>query len=112
MTEEIKKFIELSDVLSLKLTCKHCVSELSIPSSRDMLRPEERGKLNDCPVCGRNWATVNESSCEITIAKFVDALNQLRGTLKNFPAGFSFMLEIKNPKVTPPSTSGKSEPEP
>lgn len=96
MTEETKKFIELSDILSLRLECKRCESELLISSLRDMLRREEEGKLNNCPVCGREWASVSGSSCELTIAQFLDSLNKLRSTLKTFPAGFLLTLEIKN----------------
>jgi transcription elongation factor Elf1 len=96
MTEETKKFIELSDVLSLRLECRHCGSGLSISSCRDMMRREEQGKLSNCPVCGREWASIGGSSCEMTIAQFVDCLNKLRGTLKSFPAGFLLTLEIKN----------------
>jgi hypothetical protein len=105
MTEETKKFIELSDVLALRLECRHCGSGLLISSGRDMMKREEQGKLNNCPVCGREWASVSGSSCEMTIAQFVDCLNKLRATLKTFPAGFIMTLEVKDAKKPQMGTS-------
>jgi hypothetical protein len=102
MTTEIKKFIELEDVLSLRLECKGCHSELIISSGRDLRKSEEQGKLSDCPVCRKPWASVNGSSCEITIARFLESLNALRGTLKTFPVGFSLTLEVKNERQVAP----------
>ena len=98
MTSQTKKFIELSDILSLRFGCKHCSSELLISSLRDIEKKEEQGKLNDCPVCRREWASVGGSSCELTIARFLTALNKLRSELHTFPVGFSLMLEITNEK--------------
>lgn len=105
MTEETKKFIELSDVLALRLECKYCGSGLSISSYRDLMKREEQGKLSNCPVCSREWASVSGSTCEMTIGQFVDCLNKLRGTLKTFPAGFVLTLEIKNEKKPQAETS-------
>jgi transcription elongation factor Elf1 len=102
MTSETKKFIELGDVLSLRFECKHCDSELMISSLRDIGKQEEHGKLDKCPVCGRDWACVSGSSCEMTIAKFLESLNALRGVLKSFPAGFYLTLEVKNERQVGP----------
>lgn len=98
MTSQTKKFLDFSDILSLRFKCNHCASELLISSFRDLEKREEQGKLNNCPVCGREWASIGGSSCELTIARFLTALNKLRNELSAFPAGFSLMLEIKNEK--------------
>jgi|SRR5271156_3298054 len=98
MTSQTKKFMELSDILSLRFECKHCGSELLISSLRDIDKKEEQGKLNDCPVCRREWARVNGSSSESVIAKFLTALNKLRSELDTFPFGFSLTLELTNEK--------------
>jgi len=101
MTSQTKKFIELTDMLSLRFECKHCNSELLISSLRDL----ELGTLNNCPVCGRPWASINGSTCEPTIAEFLTALNKLRVTVGRhenvFPAGFNLTIEIKDDKPTP-----------
>ncbi len=96
MTSETKRFIELSDLLSLRLECKHCHSELLLSSLRSLGTKEEQGKLNRCPVCSRDWALVNGSTCELTIAEFLKALNSLRDALGSFPAGFKLTLEIEH----------------
>jgi transcription elongation factor Elf1 len=94
MTSETKKFIEFSDILSIRFECKHCGSELVISSLRDMGKREEQGKLSNCPVCTRPWASVNGSTCESTITGFLDALNKVRESLGSFPAGFLLTLEV------------------
>ena len=100
MTTQTKRFIELQDILSLRFECKHCGSELLVSSLRDLSSREEFGKLNDCPVCRKPWASVSGSTCELTIAEFLTALNKLRGTLGKhsgaFPSGFSLMIEVKD----------------
>jgi transcription elongation factor Elf1 len=87
MTSQTKKFLELSDVLSLRFECKHCQSGLLVSSLRDLEKREEHGRLNNCPVCGRLCASVNGSMCELAIAKFLGALNELRRIIGTFPAG-------------------------
>jgi len=99
MTTQTKKFIELSDILALRFECKECHSELLISSLRDISKREQQGKLNTCPVCRKEWASVNGSTCELAIAEFLTELNKLRGLLGThqgaFPAGFSLTVEIK-----------------
>jgi hypothetical protein len=105
MTSQTKKFIELPDLLNLRFQCKHCQSELLISSSHDLAARKERGRLNECPVCLQPWASVNGSSCEMTIAEFLDSLNKLRSTLGTqdgaFPAGFTLTIEIKDERPQP-----------
>ena len=100
MTSEIQKFIELSDILALKLECKHCESSLAIPSSRDMARREDIGKLSSCPVCQRPWATLAGTTYEPLIAKFVSSLNEIRKAFKDAPIGFILTLEISSDPVS------------
>jgi hypothetical protein len=99
MTTQTKRFIELSDILALRFECKHCGCELLISSLHDMSKREEQGKLNDCPVCRKPWASVNGSTCESAIAEVLSSLNKLRrliGTHQDaFPAGFALTVEIK-----------------
>jgi hypothetical protein len=100
MTSQTQKFIELSDIVALKLECKHCGSALAIPSSRDMTRREDVGKLSSCPVCQMPWATLGGATYEPLIAKFVSALNEIRRTFKDAPIGFTLTFEVTGEKPT------------
>ena len=99
MTSQMKQFIELSDMLSLRFECKHCKSELLLPSARDLSEKEECGRLNKCPACDKPWASINGSTCQPAIGKFLESLNTLRGMLGihqgAFPAGFNLTIEVK-----------------
>jgi|SRR5579872_1749796 len=99
MTSQTKKFIELSDIIALRLECKNqeCKATL-ITSARDF----RKGTLNACPVCKEPWAIVNGGSCELAVSDFMQAFHKLESMLcaGNFPAGFSLMLEIKEEPET------------
>jgi transcription elongation factor Elf1 len=107
MTTQTKRFIELSDILALRFECKECHSELLVSSLQDISKRDEQGKLNNCPVCRKPWASIGGSTCELAIAEFLTALNKLRGMLGihqgAFPAGFSLTVEIKDKEQAKPS---------
>jgi hypothetical protein len=94
MTSETQRFIELSDILSLKLKCKGCGSALTIPSTRQMAMREELGKLSTCPICRKPWATLEGSTYEPLIIEFVSSLNKLRTAFKDAPIGFALTFEV------------------
>jgi len=98
MTSETQRFIELSDILALKLKCKGCGSALTIPSTRQMAVREEMGKLSTCPICRKPWATLEGATYEPLIIKFVSALNELRAGLENAPIGFTLTFEVADEK--------------
>lgn len=106
MTSQTKKFIDLTDFLALRFECKSCGSTLVIPSTRNLEQREEQGKLSDCPVCRKPWASVGGSTCEPEIARFLAALSRLNDLLSRFPAGFTLTLEVK-PDLTLPLKDGK-----
>jgi hypothetical protein len=96
MTSQIRKLIELADILALNLKCKSCGSSLAIPASRDMTTREEMGKLASCPVCRRAWANLNGSTYEPAIYEFTGALNKLRSIITTAPLGFEMTLQISD----------------
>jgi hypothetical protein len=112
MTTQTKRFIELSDILALRFECKECHSELLVSSLQDISKREELGKLNNCPVCRKPWASISGSTCELTIAEFLTALNKLRGLIGThrdaFPAGFVLTVEIKDKEQAKLSQNGAS----
>jgi len=100
VTSQTRKFIDLSDVLALKLDCKACKSSLTIPIARDLMAREEAFKLNDCPMCRTAWIAVNNSSYHAVLAEFTDKLKRLQGALDTAPWGFTLVLELKEEPKT------------
>lgn len=107
MTTQMKRYIELSDVLTLKLDCKACGSVLQVPLSRNMSAPEERLKLDRCPMCLAEWASLNGSTYQPSIAKFSSALKELARIMESEVLGFDLWIEIsaKDASVDEPLTS-------
>ena len=94
MTTQTKTFIEPSDILALKFTCDDCGCTLSVPVTRDLSKPEEKGKLDNCPMCRRFWVSRGDTSCHLEIAGFITGLNTLQQTVSK-KLGFTLALEIK-----------------
>lgn len=92
MTSQTQKFIESSDILTLKLECAGCGSTLAIPSSKDI--KNDVGKLGSCPICRRTWADSRGYSYEPLIAHFMSVLNNLRDALAKSETGFNLTIEI------------------
>jgi hypothetical protein len=108
MTIQIKHFIELADILSVRFTCIHCEATLSLPISDIKLKtgaPSNSGFINKCPGCGRPWADLNGSSYESEIVKFTKSLNALKAAMcgdealgyKPAPLSFSLSVEVSRP---------------
>jgi len=100
MTSEIQKFIELSDILALKLKCKGCRSTITIPFARDMSNRDSAGKLSFCPICQRTWANSQGASCAPDLVRFATALGSLREVLTDTGIGFTLTLEISSDPVS------------
>jgi hypothetical protein len=102
MTVQTKHFIELTDLVALRFTCKHCEATLSLPLSDIKLSTGENSPINmflgNCPSCGRGWMLTNGATYEPIVKKFTAALNRLREMLQQeppAPIGCSLMLELK-----------------
>jgi hypothetical protein len=85
-----RAFIELSDILSLRLECKRCHSSITIPRM-DRGHSDEKFQTavrNECPSCGKNWAQGSWHA--------MAALNAIRSLAESLPttAGVKFSLEI------------------
>jgi hypothetical protein len=57
MTIQAKRFIELSDIIGLRLRCAECDAELLLPLAHE-LRVK---KLRNCPHCNAGWTTKGTS---------------------------------------------------
>ena len=94
MTNQTKHFIELSSILALRLRCNECEAEISLPLSKE-LRVK---RLRVCPHCEHAW-TINGSTMEGAIEDAIGASKTVARLLnRDFPVGFSLMLEIKADK--------------
>ena len=103
MTIQTKHFIDLSDIVALRLVCKYCDASLSVPLSDEKLKTDNMKNLflSECPSCGRNWAEAGGSTNEPLITRFTAALNRLRDTFEAAShIGMTLVLEIK-PEAVP-----------
>ncbi len=61
MTEQLKRFIELADIIGLRLECKKCGCSVSLGDSpKDAIYQQlykASSTLARCPGCGEEWKT-------------------------------------------------------
>jgi hypothetical protein len=98
MTSETKHFIELSDVIALRLKCRHCNAELHV--TLDEL-PRTDGALSICPNCKRPWATIHHNEFvphdyQKELVGFMDVLLETKTIVANKNLGFTLTLGINN----------------
>jgi ribosomal protein S27AE len=99
MTSQTQTFIELSDILSVRVECGKCQSTVTIPITREM----NLGGMRRCSNCGNAWLAVEMTSieeqvkdCAATIRATVDELRNWHKTLATMGSkGFSLTLEIQ-----------------
>ncbi len=101
MTTQTKTFIELSDILAVRVQCSKCQSTVTIPIARYM----NFAGMKRCTNCGNAWLAVEMSSiepqikaCAETIRATVEELKNWQRTLSTMGSeGFSLALEIAQP---------------
>jgi hypothetical protein len=93
MTGQTKHFIEVTDIIALRLLCKECHAELSVPIDKNI----RVKSLRACPNCNAPWTWREESSIEPIVQKVVDAINGLGAAIgpDRFPLGCLLRLEIR-----------------
>jgi primosomal protein N' len=101
MTIQTKRYIELSDVISIRFTCNHCSAALSLAASDQKLTQGKDAQQNyflrTCPSCGKYWAEHEGVNYEPTVKAFTAAFEQLRKAFydqHSVRPGFSLALEI------------------
>lgn len=83
MTSQTKRYIELADILTLKLSCKGCGSSLEIPISRDISGRADSQKLSYCPICQKPWANLGGATFQPLFAGFGTAVQKLTNAMQD-----------------------------
>ena len=103
MTSETKRFIELSDIIGLRLKCSSCECSLLLDTQKeggpiDNLMASNNATLSKCPTCGEGWTQFRERGepWDSDIKDLLRKLRLLKRVEKNF--GCSLSLEIKEEK--------------
>lgn len=99
MTTQTKTFIELSDILSVRVECGKCHSTVTIPIDRKM----SFDGLGHCHNCGSPWLNLEMTSKVSEIAACANAILAASDVMKNWQEvlkgsgnrGFSLALEIR-----------------
>jgi len=101
MTSQTRKFIELPDIIGLRLDCKTegCGTSLSVAVDREtgaftnILAANNR-ILAQCPNCGSQWMTLGPSAVfDSEVKQFIRMMNELKKSIPRFGCGV--MLEIR-----------------
>jgi ribosomal protein S27AE len=99
MTTQTKTFIELSDILSVRVECGKCHSTVTIPIDRKM----SFSGMGHCPNCGEAWLQAGPTTKEPEMKACFEMIRATADILKNWQEtltvmqskGFSLTLEIR-----------------
>ena len=111
MTIQTKHFIDPSDIVAVKFTCKHCGATLSLALSDEKLKAGEnrvKNFIDRCPSCSRDWFDFGVSSFEQVITRATANMNRLIELLTSESGrslGASVLLEIA-PNAVPRENKG------
>lgn|SRR5579859_2341813 len=86
MTAEVKYYLDLDDVLAVRLECSACHISSSFPVATLRRTPHE------CPHCKADWVTPQTSE-EEAISRLLSSLRTAAEALRNRP--FKLTLEVK-----------------
>jgi hypothetical protein len=100
MTHQTTHFMDSSEILGLRVECKHCHMALSLPKSYADTRVEN---FRRCPNCNEPWTELsNGIGLENAVKRFITALREFEGAMQcHADKGFSLAIEIHVPDVRP-----------
>ena len=96
MTSQLKKFIELQDMVGVHFECRRCHATLTLSLSADA----SNRSFVACPNCQESWArTLDGASIELTIQEFLNGFKKLSDALSRWNehkknGGFFLSLEL------------------
>jgi hypothetical protein len=88
MTTQTKNFIELSDIIALRIDCKKCKTISVFPFE------EFRDIPQSCPNCEQEFIGFNDNVTKHTIRDFMKAIRAVSSLTEK--GQFSFSMEIAN----------------
>lgn len=104
MTSQTKRFIEVSDIVGVRLECKKCGCALLLGLSHkdaiaNLLEPANK-ILSTCPTCGGIWASLPNGllAFDTEIKDFFRRMEQIKEIESKF--GFRLSLEVREEKPT------------
>ena len=99
MATQTKVFIELSDVIGLRMECGMCGTTVTLPIKRDM----GFDGVQHCPSCGRAWLSFDKTTfhpqlkaCIEAIRVAAEGLKGWQDTLETIGGGLTLSLQIKS----------------
>ncbi len=102
MTVQAKYFIDTSDVLSIRVECKHCRASVLLPIQKEF----QANALGACPNCKKPWLALPTAQTFVpvlnefasSLIEIATKLTEWRGKMEAAAVpGFSFDLEIRGP---------------
>ncbi|MGA7766824.1 MAG: hypothetical protein WCA27_11450 [Candidatus Sulfotelmatobacter sp.] len=93
MTAEVKYYLDLDDVLAVRLECSACHVSSSFPLAKLTRAPHE------CPYCHADWV-IPQTAEEKGITTFLQGLRAAIDALKGRP--FKLSLEVNYEEPEPP----------
>jgi hypothetical protein len=105
MTSQTKKFIEVSDIVGLRLECGSCGCSLLIETHREdgsinSLMTSGNDVLTKCPTCAHPWVQASQTRLyDSEIKELFRKIKDLRAVSKYY--GCIVTLEIKDEAVKP-----------
>jgi hypothetical protein len=103
MTSETKRFIEIPDIIGLRLKCGDCKCSLLIDVEQEKgpinnLMAASNATLLKCPTCGKEWTPFKDrgDAWDSPVKEFLRSmrfLRQIENTL-----GYTLALEIRDEK--------------
>lgn len=93
MTQVLKQFIELDDVIALRVECSHCKASLTLPLNSVSFKIPQM-----CPSCQSDWyeGYGNGRNMGDVIASFVAEVKRLRRALEDkSPVTLGFTLDLE-----------------
>lgn len=100
MTSETKRYIDLSEIIGIRLQCKTCKCSLLVETRTadgtiNDLTATSNKRLENCPTCGQPWvkSDLNQAPDELGLKRFLRSMRDLRILEKTF--GCQLFFEIK-----------------
>lgn len=101
MTIEVKKLIELTDLLAIQMTCVECGAAVTLPLAHCHTIPKA------CGNCAAAWVSF-EQKTDAAIDELLQAIKRVTRLTERRPFRFAFQVAVE-PKPSTSQTSGPGQ---